>query len=209
MPYVPPEYKDLHDATSELQEAFNKNSGRYFPPTNELLCDRGSNMERSYRRHILEKGNLLFALSPDDDRLDEIGCITRLIVGLADARDKDSTLKIILGALFTRRTIFKAGYTETLVGKLLAQLPQALTGWFSREMASAMYQTIAEVLGITPEKIIDDLTIFTCCRAYYKYLSDLVDAREETTPYIPKKEHDLLTQLNDIILKAEGGLMLF
>lgn len=205
MPYKPPEYQDLCTATSELHDLFNRNCGRYFPPTCELLCEQGSGMERSYRRHIKEKHNLLVALSPDEDRLDEINCITRLIVGLRDASDKNLTQNIILGAMFYRRITFKAGYSESFVGKVLALVPESVSTMFSREMASAMYRTIGEVLGISPTTIVDDLTVLTCCRAYHKYLSDLVDARQDVVPYIPKKEPHILAALSDIILKVEGG----
>ena len=202
MPYNPPSYEELHSATADLETTFNRCAGRYFPPVFAVLCEKGSNMEQAYRGHVFAKKNLFFSLSPDEERLQEIGCITRLIIGLKDASDQNLAHNIMLGALFSRRILFKKIYETSIVGRALATL--YVSDWFSRERASAMYQTIAEVLGITIDQKIDELTVFTCCSAYHKYLDDI---KSKNALYIPPYTNapDFLKQLKDIILEVGIG----
>ena len=48
MVYALPVYKDLHKATSLLQQSFNLLAHRYIPPTYEVLREAGLNMPTVY-----------------------------------------------------------------------------------------------------------------------------------------------------------------
>ena len=60
MPYIPPVYESLHQATSQLQQVFNEFSGRYVPLPFETLLDSVIHMEERYRQKVREKGNCFF-----------------------------------------------------------------------------------------------------------------------------------------------------
>ena len=207
MPYMPLSYEELHRATAEVEQIFNDFSRRYCPPTYELLRERCSEMERTYRQHVGKKGNLFWALSPDLVRLEEITCITRLIESLPKtippaSPERNSAQNIILGALFYRRLSIKASYEDALGGKVLSYAPSFVRGLFSREHASALYQTIEDVLELNAEKTLDDLSVATCCRAYLLYLRERGATRKSA--YI-RDEPDFFEKLEAMMVRAEAG----
>ena len=211
MPYVPPSYEELHQATFELEQTFNEFSNRYFPPTYELLRERCGQIEQIYRQHVGRKTNRIWALSPDPLRLEEITCITRLVDSLPKtfppgSPQRNPAQNIILGALLYRRLSIKASYDDTLGGKVLSYVPSFVRSFFSRENASALYQTIEEVLELKADKALDDLCVSTCCRAYLNYLRERGATRKSA--YI-RDEPDFYEPLEGIIAHADtkSGVM--
>ena len=215
MPYVPPSYEELYRATSKLQEIFHKDAHHYSLPVYELLCETISGtkaangvdlvdgMESIYQRHVNEKPPLfggLYKLSADPTRVEEIACITKLVVDLNEKQtlpgspERNQAHNIILGALIYRQLAIKASYTETYIGKLLSHII-----WWDRENASALYKTLVDVLKIGPDNTLDDLSVVTCCSAYRNYLKE--QGATINSAYI-RNEPDFFSQLESIISNA-------
>ena len=193
MPYTSLSYAKLQEVTSRLQETFHKESHYYTPPFYDVLCDKCgdnslgvNNMQATYLRYVEDKKPKVFGLfwkvAPDPERIAEIACITRLVADLKKDKTKPETPEriqthtIMLGAGICRQQISHASYAGTALGYyVLPYLPTTMSGWFSRENATASHQTLVDLLDINEENKLDDLSIFTCCTAYQNHLNQSVD----------------------------------
>ena len=199
MVYIPLEYKDLHDNTSELQEIFNKESNRYDPPSYEDLCKKVRLMERDYRQRVKEKPNRFFAKQVDSTRFKEISCITHLLDDFqktaSESAEQDKAQNILLGALFYRRRAIERAYEGSVSYCLNLSEPRS----------SALYLTIEEMLMLEPRKKneLDPKTVTTCCAAYRKRLDDL--GAVVGSVYICESEVDFFQQLDLLISKTQGA----
>lgn len=197
MVYIPPSYEILQQSTRELQHTFNRVANRYQPPAYEALIDRIQKMQREYCRQVRDKGNLFFATRPDSVRLGEIACIMRLIDSvpptMPGSAESHHVHNILLGALLYRRQAIEDSYHGSVSTYLN----------ISNERYSALYLTIEGILELNPSqgKILDALSVATCCRAYHGHLKS-IDPKKQSL-YILADEADFFSRLEAMIEGAE------
>lgn len=184
MGYVAPSYEDLLVATDLLPSTYMQLSSRYVPPDYKTLIEAITNMEKRYVQLVRSKVSRFFTPRPEPVRLDQIAYIAKLEKILPEPLTPgalNATQKILLGALFYRRISIKNSYEGIVYW---------MSGW--SPSCSALYRTIDELLGITASNVLDDLSIETCCKAYYEHLLRIPDGIRPT--YFDESEYDKLRE---------------
>ena len=196
MAYIPPSYEELHLATAALLRVSNKTYGRYRAPEFSELRATSLDMKETYLELVAAKSYLRMGAKPGLPRLEEINCIRHLIERLPEtlpgSRERNQVHNTLLGALFYRRMAIGSSYSGSWASFF----------GFNSENSSALYLAIQKVLNIKPDNLPDDLTVYTCCRAYYDHV-DREKRLGNESGYIRTGEVDFFEQLKAIITKVE------
>lgn len=186
MPYIPVSYKKLRQGINEFSAYFNTISGRYIAPSYQDLRQNPDQLVTFYREKVSAKNNLFFTAAPDEKRLSQIACISELIESLPltieDEIKQNYAQTLILGAMLYRYLRIRDSYS--------GMLNYVLGGDASN---SALFLSLTQLLGITPQNVLDALTIKTACEAYAAYLRQEGIASRFT--YI-QKDSAFLTKLD-------------
>lgn len=162
MPYTPPSYEKLSQNITELAAYFNVVSARYISPNYEALRKNPSELANLYREKVSAKNNLFFTAAPDEKRLSQIMCISELIESLPlvieDESKRQYAQTLILGAMFYRYLRIRHSYSG---------ISSYVMGDASN---SALFVSLAKILGVTEQNPLDALTIKTACETYRDYL---------------------------------------
>ena len=174
-------------ATDLLPVTYTQLSARYVPPDYKTLTEAITNMEKRYGELVLlkAKASRFFTPRPEPVRLDQISYIVKLEKILPEpltTAEVNATQKVLLGALFYRRISIQSSYDGIMCW---------MSGW--NPSCSALYRTIDELLGITGSNALDDLSVETCCKAYYEHIMRLPETIRLT--YFDASEHDKLTEM--------------
>jgi hypothetical protein len=201
MPYTPPPYKKLKEATHELQRTFGKFAKRFSNPTYAELCDLISRLEKEYREKVLQKKGWVFFSKPkpDQTRLDQIALIVQL-----SGRVQEGVSRRCEEARRTEKNpivlneIIEAQFAEAsdiLLGAILYRYLRLVKeyegagscyGLVTDASNCALKNAIDDLLKINiagassfsatassvPMNTLDSLTIFTCCNAFQNYLNE-------------------------------------
>ena len=187
MVYIAPSYGDLLKATDLLPVTYTQLSARYVPPDYKTLTEAITSMERRYGELVLLKAKASRFFTPrlEPLRLDQISYIVKLEKILPEpltSAEVNATQKVLLGALFYRRISIKSSYDGIMCW---------MSGW--NPSCSALYRTIDELLGITGSNALDDLSVETCCKAYYEHIMRLPETIRLT--YFDASEQVKLTEM--------------
>lgn len=176
MSYEPPSYAILQKSTRELQQTFNDLTKRYTTLSYEQLCAGVERLEELYKEKVVAKHSWWSKPAPDPLRLNQIGCITQLMlckplpIGVEVteseakkyATQKDKFFNTLMGALLYRFLRLIESYSG-LTG---------MYGFFGSAATNcALAQALESFLKITAKNPLDDLTIAICGKAYLDHLT--------------------------------------
>lgn len=198
-----PKYEELQKTTGELIDLFNDYAKRYKPgPYSTLLKIVKNELKGRYEENVKKKPQKktrgLLSLTyftntePDDLRLNQITCITQLGTTLPETengKEKEAAkyFGILLGSIIYRYLRLEAAY-------------QGIFAMTSDPENCALKTTLAEVLQLSKDNELDDLTIFDCCSAYHTFLKQ--EKIAESFKYV-QNDKDFFIKLNKIISRYQ------
>lgn len=209
MPYVPPPYEVLRVSTSTLIREFNRAAKRYQPPPYAQLYEQICGMADSYKQRVAEKSvSLLEWLigkkpEPDSMRIEIIDRIYYLARHLPTSVAEGSAEQIqqhniLLGALFYPYLLIDASYNEPYTARFFSYV-----GLINVDK-TALYSTIKDMLNISDENKLDELSIATRCSAYLDYLRERGVRGENLASYVPQGNDNFFQQLQARIALAQS-----